>query len=153
LAAPGEDGVLADGRVTGEEGADAGALAADAGQGAGVGHGVGAAAAVLDRHRHAEDVVLAGQRQYLVVEAVFDVAQLLDGADFLAERLDVVEQFLLVGRGHVPGLRGVGEGSNAVILPAPRGPGQADCRGAGFQPASSAMAGWKPAPRVSAPSS
>ena len=63
--------------------------------------GVGPAAAQGRRHRHAEDVVLARQRQHLIVEAMLDVAEFLDGADFLAERLDVVQQPLLIGRNHV----------------------------------------------------
>ena len=44
--------------------------------------------------------MLAGQRQHLVVEAMLDVAQFLDGADFLAKRLDVGEQPFLIGRVH-----------------------------------------------------
>src|SRR5262249_35306236 len=104
FAAPGEDGVLADGGVAREEGANAGALAADARQGAGIGDGIRPASAVLDRHRHAEDVVLASQRQHVVVEKIFDVAKLLNRSNLLAERLDVVQELLLVGRVHGAGL-------------------------------------------------
>src|SRR5436305_1984296 len=43
---------------------------------------------------------LARQRDDLVVVAVLDVAQLLDIADLLAERLDVGEQLFLVGGFH-----------------------------------------------------
>jgi hypothetical protein len=100
LAAVGEDGVLADGGVAGEEGADAGALAADAHQGAQIGDGVGAAAAVLDRHGHGEDVVLFGQGDDLVVVLVFDVTEFLVRPDLLAEGLDVVEEAFAIVRFH-----------------------------------------------------
>ena len=110
LVAPGQDRVLADGGVAGEESAHAGALAADAGQGAGVGDGVGASAAVGRRHRHAQQVVLAGQGNDLVVEAVLDVAQFLDRPEFLAERLDVGQQLSLVSRVHDLGLLTIGNG-------------------------------------------
>ena len=40
----------------------------------------------------------------LVVEALLDVAQFLDGADVLAERFDVVHEAFLVGGGHRHGL-------------------------------------------------
>src|SRR5262249_7904468 len=53
LVAPRENRVLANRRVAGEEGADAGPLLADACQGAGVRDSVGAAAAVSGRDRHA----------------------------------------------------------------------------------------------------
>ena len=100
VVAPGHDRIFADGGVAGEEGAHAGAFAADAGQGAGIGHRVGAAAAVFRGHGHAEQVVLAGQRNDLIVVAMLDVAQLLDGPNFLAKRLDIRKQPLLIRRRH-----------------------------------------------------
>src|SRR5262249_41424203 len=100
LVAPGQDRVFADRHVPGEEGAYARPLAADAGQGTDVGDRVRAPAAVRWRQDHAEQIVLARQGEDLVVKAVLDVAQLLDGANLLAERFHVSEEPLLVGRVH-----------------------------------------------------
>ena len=61
---------------------------------------VGAASAVFDRHGHAEEVVLTAQRNHLIVEAVFDVTQFLDGPDFLTERFDIREQLVRFRRSH-----------------------------------------------------
>src|SRR5205807_3819840 len=100
VVAPGGDGVFADGGVPGEEGAHAGPFAANAREGLDVGDGVGAAPAVGGGDGHGEQVVFARQGDDLIVVAVLDVAQLLDRTNLLAERLDVLQQALLVGWGH-----------------------------------------------------
>src|SRR5262249_31754275 len=66
----------------------------------GVGHRVGAASAVLRGDGHAQQVVLARQREHLVVEAMLDVSEFFDRPDLLAERLDVGQQLFRVRRGH-----------------------------------------------------
>ena len=92
LGAPLHDRGLADRAVPGEQGAHAGAFAADARDRRRVGGGVGAAPAVLFRHRHGEDVVLAAQRDHGLVVAVLQVAQILDRPHFPAVRVDVRQQ-------------------------------------------------------------
>ena len=61
----------------------------------GINNGAGPPAPQRLGHGHAEDVVLLGQRQQLIVEFVFEVAQLFVRADFFAEGVDVVEELLL----------------------------------------------------------
>src|SRR5262249_5404789 len=100
LVAPRENRILANGCMSGEEGAAAGAFAIDACERAGVGHGVGGAAAVLGRHDHAEQVVFLCQRNQVMVEAMLDVAELFVLAQFLAKGVDIAEQTALFGGMH-----------------------------------------------------
>ena len=94
LGAPLHDRGLADRAMPREQRAHAGALAADARDRGRVGGGVGAAPAVLLRHRHAQDVVLAPQRDDRLVVAVLQVAQILERPYFPAVGLDVGQQCL-----------------------------------------------------------
>ena len=80
--------------MPGEQRAQAGALAADARQGIDVGTHVGASTAVDGRNVETEDVVLARKLDRLVVESVFQVAEVLDRTDLPAERIDVGEQLV-----------------------------------------------------------
>ena len=57
--------------------------------GSGLIRGVGPATAILDRHGHAQQVVLLGQFNGLVVVAMLDVAQLFDGPQLATIGIDV----------------------------------------------------------------
>src|SRR6185437_6023632 len=100
LIAPGENRILADGGMAGEERPHAGPLAANPSERAGIADGVRAATAVFLRYGHTENVVFAPQRENLIVEAMLDVAQFLNGPNLLAKGLHIGEQLLLIHRSH-----------------------------------------------------
>ena len=83
----------------------AGPFAADARQRPGVSHRIGAAAAIFDGHRHAEQIVLFGQLDGLIVVAMLDIAELFAGAQLLAIGVDVGQYLFASIRCHVDSWR------------------------------------------------
>src|SRR6516162_78026 len=100
FVSPDVNWIFTNGSVAGEKCADAGSFATDASQGAGVGHRVSSAPTVCNRDWHAEDVVFATQHHDLIVEAMLDVAQLLNGPNFLAKRFYIGQQLPAIGGSH-----------------------------------------------------
>lgn len=86
--------------MTGEERSHSGSLAADASQCLGIADGIDPSATVFDRHQHPQQTMPPGQGNHLIVEAMFEIAQLFDRANLLAERFDIRQQWVLFVKGH-----------------------------------------------------
>ena len=93
IAAPGLNRIRANTQMPGEEGADAGAFATDAGQSFEIREVIRAATAELRLHVDPEQIVFLGQRSELFIEAMLDVAEFFVRSQFLAERLGIGSEF------------------------------------------------------------